>query len=141
MWYLMELPAPGGTISKTWKSGYLYLTNKRLLWWYDFDERIVFEAKLKEIKGVKIEKAKEVGGMLKVEKELVVKHKGREAYFSGNEKAMQEFEKILPKDIEEEMETCPQCGKESPVKELLERGCPYCGWVSPRVKKKMEAMV
>ncbi|MBP9014950.1 MAG: gas vesicle protein [Candidatus Atribacteria bacterium] len=140
MWYLMELPAPGGTKSKTWKAGYLYLTNQRLLWWYDFDGSIALEVELKEIKGVRIEKAKEGGGILKVEEELVVRHEGREEYFSGNKKAMQEWEQLLSKSKEGEegeRETCPHCGKESPVKELLERGCIYCGWVSPRVKRKM----
>lgn len=29
-------------------------------------------------------------------------------------------------------ETCPSCGKQSPVAELLERSCPWCGWKSAR---------
>jgi ssDNA-binding Zn-finger/Zn-ribbon topoisomerase 1 len=27
-------------------------------------------------------------------------------------------------------ETCPQCGKRAPVKELMAEGCPWCGWLS-----------
>lgn len=27
-------------------------------------------------------------------------------------------------------EPCPQCGKKVPVKELLQKSCPWCGWTS-----------
>lgn len=30
-------------------------------------------------------------------------------------------------------DSCPSCGKTSPVAELLERSCPWCGWKSARV--------
>lgn len=30
-------------------------------------------------------------------------------------------------------ESCPTCRKTSPVTELLERSCPWCGWRSARV--------
>jgi len=33
-------------------------------------------------------------------------------------------------------EECPECGKKVPVAELLgEEGCPWCGWISAKVKK------
>jgi hypothetical protein len=32
-------------------------------------------------------------------------------------------------------ETCPECSKRSLVEELLNEGCPWCGWVSARAKK------
>lgn len=32
----------------------------------------------------------------------------------------------------EEKESCPQCGKVSPRRELLEASCPWCGWRSAR---------
>jgi hypothetical protein len=32
-------------------------------------------------------------------------------------------------------ETCPECGKRSLVEELLNQGCPWCGWVSAKAKK------
>jgi gas vesicle structural protein len=33
-------------------------------------------------------------------------------------------------------EACPECGKKVPVAELLgEEGCPWCGWISAKVKK------
>jgi len=42
VWHRMNVPAPGGVTSYLWKPGYLYLTNKRILWWYDFDQKVSF---------------------------------------------------------------------------------------------------
>lgn len=33
-------------------------------------------------------------------------------------------------------EECPQCGKRVVAAELLEVGCPWCGWVSARAEAK-----
>ena len=57
--------------------------------------------------------------------------------FSAGIAEIEEWGKILVNQLsyqEEEMETCPECGKDSPVKELLEKGCPSCGWKSPLLK-------
>lgn len=35
------------------------------------------------------------------------------------------------KEINVKKVKCPGCGNEHPEKELLERGCPICGWISP----------
>lgn len=32
-------------------------------------------------------------------------------------------------------ETCPECGKRAPVAELLDEGCPWCGWKSVRARR------
>jgi predicted RNA-binding Zn-ribbon protein involved in translation (DUF1610 family) len=32
-------------------------------------------------------------------------------------------------------ETCLQCGKQVPVEELMNEGCPWCGWISAKAKK------
>lgn len=37
------------------------------------------------------------------------------------------------REATEVKETCPSCEKTSPVEELLERSCPWCGWRSARV--------
>jgi hypothetical protein len=67
---------------------------------------------------------------------------GREEKRSENK--MKESEKVAAATAlfnqgmtpaKDEMETCPQCGRKAPVEELLEKGCPRCGWVSPRLKK------
>jgi len=31
-------------------------------------------------------------------------------------------------------EACPQCGKMVPLDELMNEGCPWCGWVSAKAK-------
>ncbi len=36
-------------------------------------------------------------------------------------------------------ETCPQCGKQVAVDELLETECPWCGWESARAKNALAA--
>ena len=32
-------------------------------------------------------------------------------------------------------EECPQCGKRVQIDELLNRGCPWCGWISAKAEK------
>jgi len=32
-------------------------------------------------------------------------------------------------------ESCPQCGKRVPADELLDAGCPWCGWLSARAEE------
>jgi len=32
-------------------------------------------------------------------------------------------------------ETCPECGKRAVVEELINEGCPWCGWISAKAKK------
>jgi hypothetical protein len=32
-------------------------------------------------------------------------------------------------------EICPQCSKKVATEELLNEGCPWCGWISARAKK------
>jgi len=32
-------------------------------------------------------------------------------------------------------ETCPQCSKRVPVEELMNEGCPWCGWLSVKAKR------
>lgn len=33
-------------------------------------------------------------------------------------------------------EECPQCSKKVPLEELMEAGCPWCGWQSAKAKVK-----
>jgi ssDNA-binding Zn-finger/Zn-ribbon topoisomerase 1 len=43
-------------------------------------------------------------------------------------------EKAVWKEAEAGRESCPQCGKRAAIAELLNQGCPWCGWVSARAK-------
>jgi hypothetical protein len=109
LWHRVQ---ESGIIGETWKPGCLYLTNKRLCWWYDFEGKIVFQIPIEEICSA----VKERRDLSTVLKDIV---KGSQAE-------------------EEEKETCPQCGSSAPVNELLEKGCSKCGWVSPKQKEKLK---
>ena len=38
------------------------------------------------------------------------------------------------KDAQIKKETCPQCLKKSQAEILLDKGCPWCGWESAKIK-------
>jgi len=141
IWYLV--PA-SGIQQETWRPGHLYLTNQRLCWWYDFERKLVFDVPVNRIIGVNTEMRKTSGLDSKKEKTLDVAYKFNSAKtiasFSGGgqlDEWAEALNGIISGKIGEETETCPQCGKPAPAKELLEEGCSSCGWVSPRLKKKI----
>lgn len=133
MWY--EVPA-SGIFGKTWRAGRLYLTNERLFWWCNEDRKALFDVPLAEIVGTRIE-TRDLGGLIKETPVFIVSCSNArvpvEALFAGDKLA--EWEAALGR-IMGEMDTCPQCGRCAATEQLLERGCPYCGWTSPRLKKK-----
>lgn len=141
MWYQVEA---SGIIGDTWRPGHLYLTNRRLCWWYDFEEKIYFEIPLEDIVSASTS-VRDLSGMLKKNGVLDVVYRNelhnKVASFSGD--GIGEWKKTLDEIAQKqgvaagERETCPQCGREAPIKELLERGCSRCGWVSPRLKKQL----
>ncbi|MDO9566805.1 MAG: gas vesicle protein [Candidatus Desulfaltia sp.] len=138
VWYLV--PAEG-IQQEPWRPGHLYLTNKRLCWWYDFEKKLVFDVSIDRIINA-ISDIRKVSG-LDSKKERVldiiygVNSTRKTASFAGKE--IDEWAKVLKgvvsvrsaEFLSPEMETCPECGKEAPVKELLGKGCSYCNWVSP----------
>ncbi|MDD5014006.1 MAG: gas vesicle protein [Atribacterota bacterium] len=141
IWYLM--PAEG-IIQETWRPGHLYLTNKRLCWWYDFERKLVFDLPVDRIVRVNTEMRKTSSLDRKTEKVLDILYQvnltKRTASFTGKEidEWAEALNGIASAKISKEAETCPQCGKSAPAKELLEEGCLSCGWVSPRLKQKTE---
>ena len=132
-----------GIQQETWRPGHLYLTNKRLCWWYDFERKLVFDVPVDRIVSVNTEMRKTSGLDSKKEKVLDILYEvsltKRTASFAGKEidEWAEALNRIVSGKISEETETCPQCGKPAPAKELLEKGCQSCGWVSPRLKKKI----
>jgi len=141
VWYLV--PAEG-IQQETWRPGHLYLTNKRLCWWYDFERKLVFDVPVNRIVSANTEMKKRSGLDSNKEKVLDVAFRFNSAKtmasFSGGgqiDEWAEVLNRIVSGKISEETETCPQCGKPAPAKELLEEGCQSCGWVSPRLKKKL----
>jgi hypothetical protein len=139
IWYLV--PAEG-ILQETWRPGHLFLTDRRLLWWSDFDKKIVYDCSVDKIREISMETGKANGLNSKNEKVLLITSRHNHdaeliSSFSAGIAEIDEWEKILVNQLscqEEEMETCPECGKDFPVKELLEKGCPSCGWKSPLLK-------
>jgi len=41
------------------------------------------------------------------------------------------------RELEVKKAKCPNCGNEREEKQLLEKGCPVCGWVSPLKPKQL----
>jgi len=144
IWHLVSAQ---GILGETWRPGHLYLTNKRLCWLYDFDKKLVFETPLHKIVGINSEIRKTSGLDNNKEKILdIIYHVNstkRVASFSG--KQINEWVQVLRGIVSDqkggEIETCPQCGKDASLKELLEKGCTGCGWVSPGLKKKLAQAV
>lgn len=140
VWYLV--PA-SGIQQETWRPGHLYLTNKRLCCWYDFERKLVFDVPVDRIFSANTEMRKTSGFDSKKEKVLDILYEvnltKRTASFAGKEidEWAEALNRIVFGKISEETETCPQCGKPTQAKELLEEGCQSCGWVSPRLKKKI----
>jgi len=135
MWCQPPIQTSGGILNDGWKAGHLYLSDQKLCWHHDFDQRTTVEIPLDKLTEVKIE-IRDLGGVLKKKKLLVVSYNGTETCFSCEEEKICQWEKTLNKIIskqstEVEMETCPQCGEMAPTDELLEKGCTRCGWVSP----------
>ena len=141
MWYLMGAE---GIAGQTWSPGHLYLTDKRLCWYYDFKQRMVLEIPVGKLVAPAME-TKTLSEALPQKRVLdivyAVNGTRRLASFSGD--AMEEWKQILNQIISgreeprtmEETETCPQCERRASIKALLEQGCFSCGWVSPAKNK------
>ena len=135
MWCQPLIQTSGGILNDGWKAGHLYLNDQKLCWQHHFNERTTVEIPLDKLTQVKIQ-IRDLGGVLKKKKLLVVSYNGTETCFSGEEEKICQWEKTLNKIMSKqstqvEMETCPQCGEMAPTDELLEKGCARCGWVSP----------
>lgn len=135
-----------GILGETWKPGYLYLTNKRLCWWYELEGRICFQVPIERISGA-VKERRDLSSVLKDREvlDVIYSANGTKAVASFSGKETDEWEKALNRVIikgsqaeEEETETCPQCGNLALAKELLEKGCSKCSWVSPRHGEKLK---
>jgi len=136
MWHLVKTSTSGGVSKGTWKAGRLYITSERVCWWHDFDERIAFELFLEGIGAAAIE-TRDLGGFAGTRPAIIVSYGGGDACFSGDDDSMTKIVEVLGSKAAEaeETETCPSCGTEAPVQELLTKGCLACGWISPRMKR------
>ena len=141
MWYLTVAESIAG---QTRSPGHLYLTDKRLCWYYDLKQRVALEIPVGKLVAFAMETQKFSEALpQKRILDIVYDVNGtrRLASFSGD--AMEEWKQILNQIISgqeeprtmEETETCPQCERRASIKALLEQGCFSCGWVSPAKNK------
>jgi len=143
MWHLMDKE---GITDDTWRPGRLYLTDRRVCWYYDLARRVVIEIPVSGIIGSVIETRARTD-VMSDEKVMDILYASngtrRVATFSGP--LLENWNQVVNNIItgqaqsqgEEETETCPQCGMRSLIKELLEEGCTGCGWVSPAKKERV----
>ena len=50
------------------------------------------------------------------------------------------YEKTAWKEAEVGKEICSQCNKKVAAEDLLNEGCPWCGWISARAKKTKDRL-
>lgn len=143
MWYRLAYIAEG-TTHYEWKPGHLYLTNKRLCWWYDFDKKLLFDIQADKIIHAAVQDV-QFGSAPVQEKSLVIVYKNETenqvVCFSDKRESLQDWEKVFGELIEENdkkgiknMEPCPVCGRLADRESLLTNGCLRCGWMSHRRK-------
>lgn len=139
MWYQMPF-ASDGSIHYVWKPGHLYLTDKQLCWWYDFERKLIFSIHSDLILHVTVQDV-QFGTASEREKSLIILYKegieNKVVCFYDNETTLYEWEKVINRLIKEHEagknnETCPRCGRIALKESLLENGCSRCGWVSYR---------
>ncbi len=146
MWYLVPIVTNGST-QHQWKPGHLFLTDKRLCWWYGFDKKMVLDIPSDKLIHVIIQDGS-FGEVAIQTKALIISYqegrKNKVACFSCNETSLQEWEKVIrvlnrEEKIEKNIETCPRCGRKEARESLLEKGCSRCGWESYRITKRIDA--
>lgn len=123
------------SIYSAWRAGYIHLTGKRIFLSRKEPAEVLFETPLNKIKMLKVEKKGE-------KEELWIVLKTSEVFrvhatdTINLKRRLKEAVKSAGFILEEEMETCPACGKEVLVEELLGKGC-SCGWISPKMRLKL----
>ncbi len=97
MWYLMETE---GIIDNTWRPGHLYLTDKRICWWYDFEQKVAFEIPIGELVACAMEN-RNLSDVLKKKRVLDIIYAGngtrRLVSFSGD--SLEEWDEIFRRII------------------------------------------
>jgi len=93
IWHLMEAE---GVVENTWKPGQLYLTDRRLCWWHDFNRKIVIEIPVENLVASAVE-TRNLSGFLKKKKVMDVLYSVNGARktvsFLGN--TLEEWDRIL----------------------------------------------
>ena len=136
-------------IYTSWRQGSFYLTDRRIALYLPTFGEVLFETSLRSIKGLAIGRGKhptaderehlcllldggDVAWLHALDTRQLKEAIEREMTARGLT-----CEEMPAVALPEEADTCPQCGQEAAVEELLHNGCGTCGWVSARVKREM----
>jgi ssDNA-binding Zn-finger/Zn-ribbon topoisomerase 1 len=111
-------------IYNSWRTGYFYITNKRILLFREEPTEVLFETPFERIRGLAIQ-GKELYILLKEPRETAILHAKSVSELKG---AIENEVRRIGLNLED-VETCPKCGNLEAVTRLLE-GCPQCGWTS-----------
>jgi len=110
-------------IYRSWRTGYFYLTNKRLLLFREEPTEVLFETTYERVRGLTIQ-GKELHILLKEPDETAILHA----------KSIDELKEAIESEMKamrlalENVETCPRCGNLEAMTSLPEDRCPRCGW-------------
>jgi ribosomal protein S27AE len=136
-------------IYTSWRQGYFYLTDRRIALYLPTFGEVLFEASLRSIKGLAIGREKHFTATEREHLCLLLDGGDTAWLHALDTRQLKEAieremtaqgltcEEMPALALPEEADTCPQCGQEAPVKELVRDGCGRCGWVSARVKEEM----
>jgi len=93
MWHLMKAE---GVVENTWASGQLYLTDRRMYWWHDFDRKMVIEIPVENLVASTVE-TRDISGFLKKKKVMDVLYgvNGTKKITSFSGDALEEWNEIL----------------------------------------------
>jgi len=147
MWHLARPQGSPGLMEQLWRPGNLYMTSGRLTWVSSFDSRKCLEVESERIMGVTVEQRcpSRLSGEQMVLDVVFENGSGKEvASFAGTDEKVRQWRGVLetvsggeqPETPARELESCPACGKRDYTERLLGRGCPSCGWMSPRAASR-----
>jgi len=95
VWYLLPT---SGILGETWKSGKMYITDKRVCWCYDSGEKPVFDIPIDNIADLYV-KRENMGNMLKNEWTLTLSYKNGTTAFLGKEEKLNKLKMAIEDKI------------------------------------------
>jgi len=142
-------------IYRNWRPGYIYVTDRRIFSYRKMPSEVLFSIHYRDIQGFMMERKKNIA---KDETDylcIILKNGEMEELHPSDACAVKDailkemnllglstgiFVQTMNNPIaspDEETETCPSCGANAPVRELLNKGCTKCGWTSPRMRQQV----
>lgn len=140
LWHLCEKNSPGSIANTTWRPGKMYLTDRRLLWWYQTESNFLQDIPIESICACcEDERSIQETPVL----DLIYQKDSVRQVVSFSGKRVGEWREAIQSAINQngnqgavQKESCPACDRLSDIENLLNKGCPHCGWMSARKQRK-----